>query len=637
MGEFDIQAARNAGLSDEEIAGELAKHHNYDLSAAINAGHSYTDVANELASQPMQHPRGEYEGDPVEAAVIGGALGATGSTAKGTVKTGYDIIHRLVNGPKKVETPVVEPSPAEAAPVVEDPAVQPIDIPAEPTAAELAGKEKWNAKLTGASVPGSQMDAASLAKNRDLMKAAHEMGGSLSNEGILLGPKDTHANRVAEDALKRARQARVESALKDAHLAEEARMSAKLKAEQAARAAQAAQEASIPGRAKAVLTGAQKVAKPVTNVISKIGSIPLLGPTLATAGTLGEAQDAYNRAQHGDYGRSLISGLGAIGSAASALAPTPATKGIGGAASIAAPAINALIDKYYGREGYADGGPVLSYPMGGGLNYTMPGFAEGGGLAQPKKFADGKSTGSPSTLDRINSLAKKYLPQDLIITGNEYHNWLDSVATPKKSRISSYGKLLPEYSPEIPYPMSKYGTNLTSMPGNYLPIYGSKVSVGNPLNFYSHDPVAGDTDSSGNITISRPVTSKTGDPIGTLIHEAQHGRDILSKYKADDYSKLVNKDQLQKQDDLISSSVSSKLNELAADTRYSDPYLLKAFTGQSESPEVIAQLKEYEARLPAGMTMFQSPLGKDLFKDNASKTWYLTHTTDSMSSPNFQE
>jgi hypothetical protein len=369
MGEFDIQAARNAGLSDEEIAGELAKHHNYDLSAAINAGHSYTDVANELASQPMQHPRGEYEGDPVEAAVIGGALGATGSTAKGTVKTGYDIIHRLVNGPKKVETPVVEPSPAEAAPVVEDPAVQPIDIPAEPTAAELAGKEKWNTKLTGASVPGSQMDAASLAKNRDLMKAAHEMGGSLSNEGILLGPKDTHANRVAEDALKRARQARVESALKDAHLAEEARMSAKLKAEQAARAAQAAQEASIPGRAKAVLTGAQKVAKPVTTVISKIGSIPLLGPTLATAGTLGEAQDAYDRAQHGDYGRALISGLGAIGSAASALAPTPATKGIGGAASIAAPAINALIDKYYGREGYADGGMVGTEPSQGGLNY----------------------------------------------------------------------------------------------------------------------------------------------------------------------------------------------------------------------------------------------------------------------------
>ena len=356
-GEFDIDAARNAGLSDQEIAQELASHHNFDLSGALEAGHSYTDIANELAAQPMGQPKGDFEGDPVDAAIAGGALGALGATAKGTAKTGYDIIHRLVEGPRapKAEAkPEAKPEPV----VVEEPPVQPIEIPAENAAAEeLAGKEKWNTKLSGTSVPGSQMDAESLAKNRNLMKAAHEMGGSLSDQGIILGPKDTHQNRVAEEALKRSRQARAEAAAKDAQLAQEARMTAKLNAERAAAAEQAARDASLPGRAKAATAMAQRAARPVTSAASKIAGIPILGPVLAGAGALGEGQDAYNRWQNDEGVRAAISGAGALGSAAM-LSKNPVVKGIGATTAVAAPALNALIDKYYGHEKYAGGGKV---------------------------------------------------------------------------------------------------------------------------------------------------------------------------------------------------------------------------------------------------------------------------------------
>jgi hypothetical protein len=359
MGDFDIEAARKAGISDEEIARALAAHRGEDPSSvddAYKAGHSFTDIANHLAGGSQ---RGDYEGDPTEAAILGGVAGAVGSGAAGTYHVGHDILNRIVKGPAPQAAPAPQVAPAaEPAPqVAPEAAVKPIEIPPESSVEDLVGKEKWNTKLTGASAPGSQMDAASLAKNKNLMNAARDVGGSLSDQGIILGPKETHANRVAQDALTRARQARVEAALHDAQLQQEARVAAQIKAADAAKVAKAAEEAKLANRVKTVASGVNKAVQPVTNAISKVANIPVVGHALAAAGTAGEAQDAYNRAQHGDYGRALISGLGAAGSAATLL-PNPVVKGLGGAAALSAPAINALIDKYYGREGYAGGGKV---------------------------------------------------------------------------------------------------------------------------------------------------------------------------------------------------------------------------------------------------------------------------------------
>jgi hypothetical protein len=70
-------------------------------------------------------------------------------------------------------------------------------------------------------------------------------------------------------------------------------------------------------------------------------------PVGALAGAAAEYADASNRYHHGDIPGAFISGLGALGSAASVI-PTPMTRGIGTALSLGAPALNYGIDKLRG-------------------------------------------------------------------------------------------------------------------------------------------------------------------------------------------------------------------------------------------------------------------------------------------------
>ena len=379
MDEFGIEEARKAGHSDEDIARALAAHNGEDptsVDEAFKAGHSYTEIANHLAGYqpPETQPSGEYDGDPASAAVAGGFAGGALSATEKAGKGLFNLAHKFVDkiGPP---TQQVAPPIQQTAPPMGEPPVAPIEIPPEPSSAAAANKQgatNWNRSLTGGeqgmSIPGSQMDKESLAKNREFMKKVHEMGGSLTENGVIKLPETTHNEKLAKDALERSRDARIESAAHDAQLQQDARMTAKLNAEKAAKAAR---DASLTGRVENAtnavkqfaspvtkpISKAISVAKPVTDAFSKISNIPVVGRALAGAGALGEGQDAYNRYQHGDYGRALISGLGALGSAAT-LAPNPVTKGLGAAAGIAAPVVNGLIDKYYGRKGYAKGGDI---------------------------------------------------------------------------------------------------------------------------------------------------------------------------------------------------------------------------------------------------------------------------------------
>ena len=128
-------------------------------------------------------------------------------------------------------------------------------------------------------------------------------------------------------------------------------------AAQATKAATAAKDASMLTKAK---EAAGKYGKFITP-----GGIPgkvlnTVMPIASLAGAGAQTADALTRFQHGDVGRGIVSGVGALGSAASAI-PHPATRLVGTGLSLAAPAINYGLDKLYGRE-YAEGGSIAKGP-----------------------------------------------------------------------------------------------------------------------------------------------------------------------------------------------------------------------------------------------------------------------------------
>ena len=127
-------------------------------------------------------------------------------------------------------------------------------------------------------------------------------------------------------------------------------------------------------------------------------SVPaVIGRGLAGAGAGFQGVDAYNRAQSGDYGGAAISGLGAIGSAASMI-PHPIARVGGTALGIGAEALNAYLDslKDKNKQGYADGGSVelksqnspIGVDIGSGTMgmqagpYQIPHLAGGGRFGQ---------------------------------------------------------------------------------------------------------------------------------------------------------------------------------------------------------------------------------------------------------------
>jgi len=362
MDDFDIAAARQAGFSEEEIARTLAAHHGEDpksVDAAIKAGSSYSDIANHFAGA---QPSGDYEGDPTNAAVAGGVAGGALSVSGKTGKGLYSLAHKIA-----------DKLPGTSEPQSLQGMSEPSSIPSsEPTPIEIpsvseAGAAKGSPYGFGeGAVSNAVHNVDQIVGNEVHQNFIGDPNFGVAENMKIATPKtfdtQSYIKEQYKNPLKDAHAARVENALADAHLEHEARMSAKLNAEKAAKAAH---DASIAGRVEnatnaakrfaSPVTKAIKAAKPVTDVLSKISNIPVVGHALAGAGALGEGQDAYNRYQHGDYGRALISGLGALGSAATVL-PSPVTKGVGAAAGMAAPAINGLIDKYLGRDGYADGG-----------------------------------------------------------------------------------------------------------------------------------------------------------------------------------------------------------------------------------------------------------------------------------------
>ena len=106
------------------------------------------------------------------------------------------------------------------------------------------------------------------------------------------------------------------------------------------------------------------------------GVAPWLGRGLAGAGVGFQGADAYNRFQKGDYPGAAISGIGALGSAASFI-PHPATRVGGASIGIGAEALNAYLDRLKEK--------AEQQPVQAPLSAPVPKMAKGGDVLKAVK------------------------------------------------------------------------------------------------------------------------------------------------------------------------------------------------------------------------------------------------------------
>lgn len=285
--EDQIQAAQEALINahnagDEEAAQRLADH---------------------IVSLQSQQAAPETE-DRTIGNVAGAATGAIGGGALGrSLQSGIreeypEMFKRTITPPPEISAP--QPTAPKFAGAPEVP---------------KTGGENWVKSLTGANIPDAQMSK----KDLDLAKGMRETvgrggpmaGGSITESGIMLGPKDTAAM-----------------------------------AKEAAAAKQAAAP-SLIGRAKDVAKTANKNVGQMMHGMTNPWAVKTLGNVLSGAATGMQAADAYQRFKDPNQGwiRSAISGLGALGSGAT-MTRIPAAMPIGMAVGTAAPFVNEYLDEW---------------------------------------------------------------------------------------------------------------------------------------------------------------------------------------------------------------------------------------------------------------------------------------------------
>lgn len=208
----------------------------------------------------------------------------------------------------------------------------------------------------------------------------------------------------------------------------------------------------------------------------------------------------------------------------------------------------------------------------------------------------------------LNSIVDKYIPKDVRrYQADSMQNDLSYAGTQNYTDLG--------YSPE------KYGSNLTSQPGTYL--HQNKYLGGKtPPTADSTLPfrVGGDTDLWGNIRIN-PDSSLKYKEISTLVHEMEHRRQLEYSHLRLEGNRDLLKEEPTKQEKKTVQSIVERFKRFSISPLTSRER--HAISGQEEPDEIVAQLKAYEALLPAGMSIFQSPVGQKLFPDNQAKLWWL--------------
>jgi hypothetical protein len=176
------------------------------------------------------------------------------------------------------------------------------------------------------------------------------------------------------------------------------------KAEDARRAA-----ALAPTGMMAKLPGPVQAAGRFIGGAAQSGVTPYLGRAVAGAGAGFQGTDAYNRFQQGDYPGAAISGLGALGSAASFI-PTPVTRIGGPAIGVGAEMLNQYLDSLKKKVEGMDQPAAAPAPAQGPLSQPeLQGMAEGGGVKLPGKLGKLKNVG-----EAITSAAFRASPEQTV-------------------------------------------------------------------------------------------------------------------------------------------------------------------------------------------------------------------------------
>jgi hypothetical protein len=156
---------------------------------------------------------------------------------------------------------------------------------------------------------------------------------------------------------------------------------------EAAQKAEAARRAAALGQGASSLPGPVQAAGRFLGGAAQSGVTPYVGRGLAGAGAGFQGADAYNRFQKGDIPGAAISGLGALGSAASFI-PTPVTRFGGAAVGVGAELLNQYLDSLKKKVEGMDQPVAAPAPVQGPLSQPAPqGMAKGGEvLKQLKKL-----------------------------------------------------------------------------------------------------------------------------------------------------------------------------------------------------------------------------------------------------------
>lgn len=179
---FDIQAARKAGYSDDDILGHLTQTRKFDVDGAVKAGHSKAEVIDYLSTTPAK----TAAPDPGTSAfgvsrkdhpVIAGAL----DLAEGAGKSVYDLARGASQMVHKV------------APVVPE-------LPAAPTNDTTAAKIGNVAGMIATPVPGGA--AAGAGTGARMLRAALQGGAAAALQPVEGGkPEDFWWNKAKQTAV----------------------------------------------------------------------------------------------------------------------------------------------------------------------------------------------------------------------------------------------------------------------------------------------------------------------------------------------------------------------------------------------------------------------------------------------------
>lgn len=198
----------------------------------------------------------------------------------------------------------------------------------------------------------------------------------------------------------------------------------------------------------------------------------------------------------------------------------------------------------------------------------------------------------------------------------------DSYAQDAVNRLKNEHSYAKEYKlglNGLGLPMEKFGLNLTSQPQVYLPPTIKKEFVRENKDL-PYD-IGGQSSPLRGIELN--PYSRMFDKAGTLVHEVSHQRD----YGASGVRPDLPKD--------VGARIIDKISKHKA--AGNDYRRMRILSGQQEPDEIRAQLRAYEALLPAGMPMFQSPLGKEVFQTPEEKLWYINQTQPSMTDQKYLE